>query len=189
MQTKIITLLTLLFLIAGFAHADILIEPYAGYGVGKSDNGTDKKTAKGYELGGRLGVQKMGLMGGLDYQTGKFTQSSPDVDYTGSNLYVFLGFNFPVLLRVYGEYGLMTKVHMVSSDPTIDADADLKGDSYKLGVGFTGFPLISINLEYQYMKLDHLTGKLLGVENLDEALDPKTELKTYMLSVSVPLTF
>ncbi len=158
------------------AHASLLLEPYLGYHTGtvKNPNSVDMS---GVSMGGRLGLQNLGLMGGIDYMTGSWTaKSTPSATVTPSDLSVFVGFNFPIMLRVYAEYGLSSALKFATSAGN---DTD-KGTNIKLGVGFTTFPLISINVEYiagTYTKHD------------GGSLNPTVTDSMLGLTVSLPLTF
>lgn len=158
------------------ANADFLLEPYLGYHVGKIKQGSVSDTAKGVSLGGRVGFQTVGFMGGLDYMTGSWTDDhNPNRTLTPTDLGVFVGFNFPVMLRVYGVYNFSTKMKMSGGGVNQTLDG---GDGIKLGVGFTGLPFVSVNLEYitqTYKKADGAT-MLNQVEN-----------NMYGLTVSLPL--
>ena len=50
------------------AHADLLLEPYLGYQVGKTKGGSSEKNLSGLVYGGRVGFQRLGLMLGVGLQ-------------------------------------------------------------------------------------------------------------------------
>lgn len=161
------------------AHADLLLEPYAGYYFGKmkvSGTNTDAKTT-GPGLGARVGYQTLGFMVGADYMTGMWTDdSNPKNDITPNDLGVFVGYNFPILVRAYLTYVPTSKLKAKNSSAT----SDLEGNSMKFGVGFTALPMVSINVEYIKGTYDKANGaKLTNKYNTD----------SYGLSVSLPLTF
>ncbi|MNT19450.1 hypothetical protein D3C72_1547100 [compost metagenome] len=64
-----------------------------------------------------------------------------------------------------------------------DIDGKAEGSGMKIGVGFTGLPFISINLEYIKDDFTKFNG-----ESLDDSFD-KFDSTAYLLSVSLPLTF
>ncbi len=174
---KKIALILAFILAAPVAQADILLEPYIGYYTGKNDDGSSETKFKGVGLGGRVGYQSMGFMVGGEYMTGKWSDDDdPSNDITPSVLGVFVGYNFPVLLRVWGTYGLSVKSKVDDGTNSFD----LKGDAIKLGVGCTVLPLVSINLEYMSSSFDEMDGQSLSTD---------VTQKTYGLSVSLPLTF
>ncbi len=173
---KKIILAVVLALGAPLAHADLLLEPYVGYFMGKSDDGTTKTDFDGMAFGGRVGYQNLGFMVGADYMTGKWTDDDdPSNDITPSMLGVFAGYNFPILLRVYGVYGITTKSKVESSGSSFE----LEGSSIRLGVGTTILPLVSVNLEYMTSSFDEFDG---------QALTPEVKQTAYALTVSLPFT-
>ncbi len=168
--------------LAGFmttANAGVLIEPYLGYLTGKTEQGSTEVDISGVNFGARLGYKSfLGLMGGFDYMTAKLEdEANPKNDVTPSQLGVFVGFEFPILLRVYGVYGISNKTKYKDSN---GSDTLEGGDHIKLGVGFTALPLVSINLEYIMASYD---------ENDGQSFSPELTMKTYGLSISAPFDF
>jgi hypothetical protein len=170
------------FLILNSATAGVLIEPAAGYSFIKSDD--DK--GNGGSLGGRLGYQNFGFQLGVDY-----LRSSISVDnktYKDSlviNEYAgFIGYEFPVLLRVYAGYIFQasgsTKINKDFGAGTQDYKVDYaKGVGTKFGIGFTGLPFVDINIEYRKGSLkDGKAGTLDITDNLDYS--------AYMIGISLP---
>jgi len=91
----------------------------------------------------------------------------------------FIGYEFPVLFRVYAGY-------IFSGTGTTKADDGTKiefneGTGSKVGVGFTGLPFVDINLEYRQMKYPEMT---LGSTDTDT----DTTYSTIMLGLSLPFT-
>jgi hypothetical protein len=162
---------------AGKAQADLLLEPYLGYHMSTySMTGLKDFKSNGLSLGGRVGYQQMGFMIGGDYMTGKWTtDQTPSQDGTPSKLGVFVGYNFPVMLRVYGVYNFQDDLHS-----SVSGGSDTyKGTGAKLGVGFTGLPFVSINLEYMTTTY---------TKNNAGSLPSDMNANTYGLTVSVPFT-
>ena len=164
--------------VSSVARADLLLEPYVGYFMGNSEiSGGYEEDFSGLSLGGRVGFQSFGFMLGGDFMTGKWEDDgNPSMDVTPTNLGVFVGYNFPILLRVYGIYGFSSKL----KHETTNYSNTYEGDSIRLGVGFTGLPFISINLEYFTAEYD---------EDDFGAQNPSLESSGYGLTVSLPLTF
>jgi hypothetical protein len=79
-------------------------------------------------------------------------------------------------LRAWAGYGFNNKV--VADNP----DGEWSGTAMKLGVGFTGLPFISINLEYTKDTVDKTSGTVIGTDN-------DLNHDAYMLSLSLPLEF
>lgn len=128
------------------AQAGFLLEPYLGYHLGKT-KGTDgeKDDTKGTTFGGRIGYTTLGFMGGLDYMTGKWAtkDDTSENDVTPTDISLFVGYNFPVMVRAYLAYGISSKATLDSTP-----ELELEGSAIKLGLGITTLPVVSINLEY-----------------------------------------
>lgn len=170
-------LLALLFSVTSMAHADLLLEPYLGYYTGDAKQSPMKEDLSGLGYGARVGFQKLGFMVGLDYMTGKMElDSSPSIDVTPNDFGVFVGYNFPILLRAYGVYYFNAKAKYEAGG----GSSTNEGTATKLGVGFTGFPFISINVEYLMASYD---------EDESGSMNPELEHKVIGLNVSLPLTF
>ncbi|MCO4793948.1 MAG: outer membrane beta-barrel protein [Bacteriovoracaceae bacterium] len=198
---SLITLLTLFF--SAQASAGFLIEPYLGYviaGETTDTNYTPVVTTEysGLNLGGRLGFQYLGLMAGAQYE-----MMSTDLDVTQvgtgtakdavkkSNMGIFVGYNFPMMLRVWGTYFLDSTLE--GDDPNkaglqyINSTDTISGGGYALGVGFTALPFISLNLEYRTYEYDEW-------EDTDGTpssgnYTKKPESNEIFLSVSAPFVF
>lgn len=192
---KKIFVLFLPMMFAANAHADLLLEPYIGYYMGKwKGKGSvaglefnESADSKGMSYGGRLGFQSLGLMLGLDYMAGKWKDDSdPKNDVTLTDLGAFVGYNLPVLLRVYAVYYPMSSFALENSG----ASNKVEGTGMKIGVGFTALPMVSINLEYMAGKYDDLKElKNGGADIKSTASDYEVTTSSYGLSVSLPLTF
>ncbi len=173
---KIYQLLLLLGLVFGTnARADLLIEPVLGYSYGKfmsGISGDDDEQMDGPSYGGRLGYQNLGFQLGVDY-----LNSTLDVKDTKDNLKAsewagFIGFKFPVLLRVYAGYVFSGSGDLGNTELT-------KGTGPKFGIGFTGLPFININLEYRTINYDKMK---IG----NTTIDADASYNAYLLSLSLP---
>ncbi len=159
------------------AQADILLEPYGGYYTGDWEQGTTSHDLKGLAFGGRLGFQHMGFMAGLDYMTGMWKDDdNPSRDVTPTDLSIFVGYNFPAMVRIYGAYGLDSELKFKANNTV----AKWTGNTLKFGIGFTFFPMVSLNLETIRGDYDEVNG---------QSATTKRETVLYGFSVSVPLTF
>jgi hypothetical protein len=173
--------LSLLAVAAGFvssAHASLLLEPYVGYQMGKYKGSGSSTDYSGLDYGARAGWQQMGFMIGLDFMTGKMTDKAKPTsnDVTPQSFGVFVGYNFPVLLRVYGVYGFSNSMKFEQSG----SSGKFEGSpQLKLGVGYNFLPLLSIALEYTTGTYDEFNGHKLSSDLTTSA---------YGLSVSVPFT-
>ncbi|OUR97827.1 hypothetical protein A9Q84_06405 [Halobacteriovorax marinus] len=160
------------FLFSTFTSAGVLIEPFVGFAAGSGDyartGATTRETKEtSMQFGGRLGYQFLGLMGGLEYRrsSGSYKFDGPSTlsfglqptkaDYSGSEFGVFVGYNFPILARVYLGYAFNTKWEIDTTNSWRAGKGDeISGSTTTLGVGFTGLPFVSINFEYRMIALD-----------------------------------
>ncbi len=160
------------------SFSGLLIEPYIGTGMYSTS--IDAATASSYEastdsvstIGGRLGASFILLSAGIDYSMDTMSGGSR------SNTAVFVGVDMPILIRGYAKYIINSDY---KDDDIKDAGFDIAFDSgYAIGLGFTGLPLISINLEMESSKY-----KL----EYPGASDIDNDWVSYMLTVSLPLDF
>jgi hypothetical protein len=160
------------------ANAGLLLEPYLGYVSGQYKQ-TSSYNFTGTELGARVGYTMMGFAVGADYTSGSFTDdSSTKNKMTVGDLGVFVAYKFPILLRAYATYVPSAKVKFDVSGADLTFQ---KGNSMKLGVGFTGLPFVVINLEYitaTYEEAD--------IGGVTGTLSPKATSTAYALTVSAP---
>lgn len=176
-----------LFIFTSTAQAGILVEPYVGYSIGLSkDYGNTTYDYKTPQFGARLGYQFLGLMAGIDYslsssfdlsQKNKTTGATSKVSSDKNQLGLFVGYEFPILLRAWGTYFLDSNLNK-SSTP----GKAYSGNGYALGAGFTGLPFVSLNLEYRSFSYD--SSKISGSTT---ALNPKWTMNEILLSVSLPI--
>ncbi|MCC7403532.1 MAG: hypothetical protein IT288_03960 [Bdellovibrionales bacterium] len=163
------------------SRADFLIEPFAGYETGEIKDNSSSSAAedlKGMTYGLRLGLKMVGFGIGAEYTGGKLeTDDTPSSEISLSNMGVFLSYDFPIMMRVYYSYLLSTDGE-ISSTPASTG----KGTGYRLGVGLTSIPFVTINLEYLVRNWDEME-----IGSLKTDID--WTVKTYMLSLAFPLTF
>jgi hypothetical protein len=179
------------------AKADLLLEPYLGFGAGTAKNtpfgvsGSYSDTMAGTTVGGRVGYAMPLLWFAADYSlsNGSFKNSekpsgasSVDGDYSGSNLYAVVGVKVP-LLQAYAGYGLMNEL-------TLKKGVDEKfsgGTNFKLGAGFTGLPFIALNLELLLNKYGKFKGAG-GESDINSGSTAVTDAQstTWMITVSAP---
>jgi len=170
---KIKVLAIAMFTVFSFsqANAGILFEPVLGYNLSGEAGATDIDS--GMAFGARVGWQNLGLMFGLDYQSvsGELDDST-STDYDSTEIGLFVGYDFPVMIRVWAAY-------MLSGSFEPGAGSKYEGISgTKIGVGFTFLPLVSVNIEMKAFSYDEWNG---ASADLD--------YEVTMLSVSLPLTF
>lgn len=188
---RLILILTLLSsFVAAEAHAGVLVEPMVGYQFGDGDEGSTDHTYSGPFLGGRLGYQTLGLMLGLDYRLATFEDKAENTagvtkdDQKQQKIGAFVGYNLPIMLRAWASY-----YFDVSTEDDDSRNAN-KGDKYSgdgigLGIGFTGLPFISLNLEYHSFSYDEFENASTGSKSSVSDFDASEIL----FSVSLPLDF
>lgn len=164
-------------MVANAAQAGFLIDPYIGLGqtktifdIGSSD---DSESDSSTVLGSRVGYSFILVSAGIDYQimNGKDTN---DEDVSSNNLSAFVGVDLPILFRFWAEYFLSS-----STDADFGSvDVSFK-DGYGVGIGFTGLPFVSINLELETLNYDLEFGSVEG----------EYSVASTILSVSMPFDF
>jgi hypothetical protein len=176
-------ILVLAFLIIKPASAGLLIEPLVGFSKGELTLTTDginkdKGDFTGMSYGGRLGYQQLGFQLGLDYLNSNNTIDDGSLDkITSSEWGGFVGFEFPVLLRVYAGY-IFSATGEGEDDSNNNVDF-IDGTGTKFGIGFTGLPFVDINLEYRSVTFG-------DAEFLGSKIGFEQEYDAYMLSFSLP---
>lgn len=164
-------------MVVGFSHtaqAGIHVEPFLGYSLSGDwkAGSTSTDYSGGPHLGARLGYGMLGFFIAGEYEQGSMTlDSNPELDIDQTNLGLALGYEFPILLRVYGTYVFDAKAEANSSE--------YKGTGLKLGVGYTGLPFLAINFEMSSASYDELNGNSLTTER---------ETEYYTINVSIPLS-
>lgn len=179
---KILSVICFLFILGqGSAKADLLLDPYIGYGIGQQEleqsGVTAEYTQTGTMMGARVGWQSLGLMIGADIGhaptlTQELTLAAlggvkgTETEYSGTYMGAFIGYDFPILVRAWATY-----FFDITYSPETGDDTTATGTSF--GVGFTGLPFVSLNAEYRMLSFD----------------DSDLESSEVFLSASIPLTF
>lgn len=178
------------------AQASWLVEPSLGYAAKSKltieGTGVDvESSGSPAVLGLKLGFQYFGLMGGFSYKENLETDydfvfngtSFDDEKEKRRDFGLFIGYNLPTMLRVWGSYYFDTKSETKSGP---DSGDWISGSSLGLGVGWTVLPLISLNLEYLATSYDK-TREAGVTGDIDSAFD--VTQKQILLSISLPLRF
>jgi hypothetical protein len=181
-------ILILAFLIIKPAQAGLLIEPLVGYTMSKfqvDEDGFDEEKANGGSIGGRLGYQNFGFQLGLDYLRSslKVDDDAYKTNTTVNEFAGFVGFEFPVLLRVYAGY-----IFAATGEGKVDFGAGAgkqtielsDGSGVKAGVGFTVLPFLDINVEWRKGTYGELK---IGSGDKE---DTDTDFSAIMVGVSLP---
>jgi len=184
------------------ANAGFMVEPYLGYKLGLSAETTSGTTVSTFKqssvmYGGRAGFSNMGFSLGVDYSLASFTTdvenktpittTTSTYDTTQNQLGVFVGFQLPILAKVWGTYFLSANQSISNLSGAPGVSYDLTGSGYGLGVGLTMFPFISINAEFRSLTYDTIENAKGGATN--GALSPEFKASELFVSVSVPFSF
>lgn len=171
----------LICLVSAQSQAALLLEPLVGYSVGKFNTEVnpgsvdDDESLSGISYGGRVGYQNLGFQLGLDYLASNLAVD--DDDLKTSELGAFVGFEFPILVRVYAGYVFSGKGNYEVKN---GGEFEFEGATGpKIGVGFTLLPFLDVNLEYRRISYDTYD---LPVGSLD------ADYSATMLSFSLPFT-
>ncbi len=177
------------------SKASLLIEPHVAYGIlGTSDysvlGNTVKLTYSGPQYGARLGFQTFGLMGGIDYTRSslKYKQEFLGATYESDNnrdqIGAFIGYKFPILLRVWGGYYFSDKVTSTTTNSQGNNGDYTSGSGTEIGIGFTGLPFLSVNLMYRTSSYDTDYDASNGTKT---TISPALKTNEIALGVSLPL--
>lgn len=176
----LISVMITMFYYAHDAKAAFFFEPYAGVDLGaKIELDDDKGDISGHTVGARVGVQNFGFMLGLDGRRAswKIKTDNVDKDTYFTTVGLFAGYDFPILLRIWGEYVFS---HIGEDDQKIQTKYQ-KGSGTILGIGYKFFPFLSANIEY--ISLETSEREISGVES-----DFDSKYSSYLLSISIPLS-
>lgn len=175
-MTKALFFAMLVFL-SSAANAGILLDPYVGYIIsGNSNSGSGSKVT-GNDLGVRLGYSNLGFGIGADVTfAGTYNYDASGTTTSGKPLHTgaFVSFALPILLRGYATYFVNTKVS--------DSNTAVTGKGTKLGVQYTGLPIVAIGVEVfttNYSEIEILGNKV---------STSGTETQT-RLAISAPFNF
>lgn len=189
------------------AQAGLYLEPYLGYAFGSSENesqgGATATTEHSYTstyLGARVGYGMMGWSGGLDYS---FTMADYDIkisnpagvsssdEFKNKTWGLFANYNFPALpLRAWGTYFIDWQRENKKSNTMSNVGDTDSGSGFGLGVGFTGLPFVSINVELRKISIGESKDNSSGVTtSYPTTSQQKPDYKEILLSVSAPFDF
>ena len=191
-QIKSIGLL-LVLLLSTQSNAGVLIEPFLGYGLGSGEVSQTSPSidtkSDGMQFGARLGYQYLGLMGGLEYRktSGSYKYDGPatnqvDADVSGTEIGAFIGYNLPILMRAYVGYSFSSTWELDKNSWRGGNGDELSGNTTTFGVGFTGLPFVSLNLEYRMISFD----KFIDSSNNSAESTVDESVNEIVLGVSIP---
>ncbi len=174
-----------LFYYSEKANAGFLVEPYLGTYLSSTYEGDSNAEGDltGTAVGARVGFQNLGLMLGLDGRRHTWTSDPDDgtdgSELSGTSLGLFVGYDFPILLRVWAEYIFSNTLDETDGDE----DEYYEGGGTLFGLGYKVLPFVSVNLEMGTFTTSKAKDGTTGTE-----FDFDLENKTYLLSVSFPIS-
>lgn len=172
-MTKQILGFVIFCLLGSFASAGVLIDPYLGYAV---SGNTGAASVSGYDMGLRLGLSNLGLAAGADITlVGNYTYKNNGVSSDAKPLHtgVFVSYTFPVLVRAYGTYFVNSKI--------ADDTTTVTGNGTKIGVQYTGLPLVAVGIELYSMNYSET--ETAGLKSSTSGSETQTRL-----AISLPIT-
>ncbi len=182
----------------GMGLSGIFIEPMVTYENGSGDINfpspfnNSETTVDGFGVGARFGAQVYStVFAGFDarYSIPNFedTTLKQNISSTAWNFAPLVGIQMPSIvdLRFWGSWILAGEL-----DPDLDKGVDEKfksGNGYRLGLGFR-VALISLNLEYQFVKYDETEISEVGIFTPGYTTNNIVlENKSLVFSVSMPI--
>lgn len=204
MRTNILFSTLALLLFSTTAHAGLYLEPYVGYGMGsnKADytvssftNSINASNAKATVFGGKLGMSILMFRFGADYMSTSGTEEAEDKlgaksndTVKTTNIGAFVGVGFP-FIQLSATYFLSSKatVGIVPTNSNPSSDLSLSGNGIKAGIGFTGIPIIAINLEM--INLGFSKGSYTQGSQSGDFASFSSKYNLTMLSISAPFSF
>jgi len=184
------------------AMALILLEPYAGYEFGSIKETEDfmegysyshlnKATITGPAVGARAGISKLGFFGALDMKASGFqkykVEGEDSLDTNQFNLGLTGGYDFPVIpLRAWVGYIFLDNIK-ASDKEEAENSVEFKGSALKIGAGFTGFPIVHINVEYCMHFYNKMRNRVAG--ELGDWVDLSKKVKNNAIFINVSAPF
>lgn len=188
---KLLMGLAVLTMMSAPAYALIHVEPFVGYAKGEEDsNATNPDDYSGLGYGARVGMDITGFIFGATYEAIGITaeqSGGSEFDFDMTHIGGFLGYEFPLGLRVFGTYYVSAAAEyggLSGAAGTLLNGAKVKGSGVALGVGFKIIPMVAFNLEYKSLSYDELEAPNGNTTNLSDA-----GTQIFMASISVPLGF
>lgn len=196
----VLAALAALAIVPKSAQASILLEPYVGYQMTSvkvnTVSGETDVALNTPAIGARLGYAGMLFFIAADFMTATGTSTitsqptggTATADTCTSTMYgLDLGLRLPMLQAYVG--------YMISNnftDAVSGGTFTYKGTAVKVGAGFTGLPIVAVNLEYIMHTLntynDGTGGSDVTVGSSSAALT-SLSASTIMLTISAPFHF
>ena len=183
------------------SFAMIYVEPIIGYRLGSTSQDTTNTatnlmvnisgTSKGIIFGGRAGVKLLTFAGGIDYMLGTNSGSNAQIsgtegDHNFSQMGLFAKFAPPLFpFSFWVGYNLSSTLTIESSS----GDNKFEGSGFKLGLGFTTIPFLSINAEYSMNTYNKLNSTEFPFNVTSSGVTTKYDdllVNSLIISLSVP---
>jgi hypothetical protein len=185
--------LALVLLTATASHASLLIEPYAGYGIGTlstkaiGSDTTKNGASSGVVYGGRLGfLARHFAILAAEYQGMNGKMKMDDVatsdKWQQSSIFAEMGFQSAMGFRLLGGYAFDARMTQAGTPNTV-----FKGSAYKFTLGWVTPADFAINAEYTIYNLKTSTQN--GVSTTLNDSFSKYDYSVAMVTLSLPLTF
>lgn len=178
-----------LLLVGAQSQAAFLFEPNLGYAVsGNLDPGPPiTYTFSGLEYGARLGYDAMGLQVGAGYKGMLETEYAPSVGsqkpkVSGTQYAAFLGYQFPVMVRILAEYIFLD----YGNSKLSPSDLTYKGSGYRIGAHYSVIPMLNIGMEYYAITYTEVKDNVSGVS---ASLSTQQKKNAIVIIASVPISF
>ena len=184
MKKSLILIIAMIFFfqLSEKSHAAFYLEPLVGIQLASSfESGREDGKSTGNQIGARVGFEKLGFSLGLDGRRNSLSidpgSNTSATDYTGNQIGFFVGYEFPVLFRVWGNYIFTGSV---KDDDNSDVKLT-KAGGFNLGIGYKILPFISMNIEYFNLNFDES-------DNSGTTTDSDFESEGLLLGFSIPLS-
>jgi len=165
-QTFIYSVALFMTCLSASALAGVFFEPYLGYSFGKINNGDLGAGASVIggetsqrQLGARVGYNFIAVNGGLDlsYQSGSLSsnQDASKTDFKTTEMAGYVGIRTAAFIKGYVGY-IFSSFNQIDSSPS-GPSTKLNGSGMKIGIGFTGIPLVDLTTEYRRISYSSYT--------------------------------
>ena len=185
-------------------YAGLWVEPLVGYKIasvdfniynaGASLNGDYEYKFVGHQFGLKLGyAAPIGIVIGADgrmgsfeseQESGVFALQNGKVDNDDTSLGAFIAITAVPFLNFWGTYKFSYESEETTGANVGDISA---GDGYGFGVGFTGIPFLSLNIEMNKITIDETRDVSAGTVTKYPSSNTSQQDKTeYVFSISAP---
>lgn len=178
----LLTALISMFYYAESAKAGFMIDPHVGMAFNSTgEYGGADVDVTGTSVGARLGIYNMGFMVGVDGRRNSWNldfESGADSDWTYTQLGFLVGYDFPMMLRVWGEY-----IMSIQADNDDNDNILKEGSGTLIGFGYKVLPFVSLNFEVSNLKTEKID------DGDGNETDLEVEVTAYTVGVSIPFSF